>query len=265
MYSRFELTKKYLRYYLKASNAKGHGIHSPFVFNFVKLVLNDRNLYPEYRKVELLRHHLSGNHFQLKVEDLGAGTLVSTSERRTISQIVRTAAKPRKYAQLLFRMTHYYHPALMIELGTSLGISAAYMALGNPQGKLVTMEGARQVSTIATDIFRQLKLDNIQTMVGHFDQLLPELLKDLKQVDLVFIDGNHRKTPTLNYFNQLLNKVHNDSVIIIDDIHWSAEMEEAWEIIKANPAVHLSIDLFFMGIIFFRDEFKIKQHFTIRY
>jgi predicted O-methyltransferase YrrM len=265
MYSRIQIASKYMKYYFSAANAKGHGMHSPFVFNFIRLVLNDKNLYPEYRKVELLRHHLSKNHFELKVEDLGAGSLVATSTRRTISQIARTAAKPRKYAQLLFRMTHYYQPEVMIELGTSLGITSAYMALGNTKGNLITIEGARQVSTIATDIFRQLGLTNIEPLVGNFDHVLPEVLNRVPAVDMAFIDGNHRKEPTLRYFQWLLGKRKNDTVIIIDDIHWSSEMEEAWEIIKNHEAVHLSIDLFFMGIVFFKDEFKIKQHFTIRY
>lgn len=265
MYSRLDLARKYIKYYFSSANAKGHGIHSPFVFNFIRLVLNDKNLYPEYRKIEMLRHQLSHNHFELKVDDMGAGSLVSTFERRTISQIVRTAAKQRKYAQLLFRMAHYYHPAHMLELGTSLGISSAYLAMGYPQGKLITIEGAKQVSNIASDIFKQLKLENIDPRVGNFDDLLPAVLNELPTVDLVFMDGNHRKEPTLNYFQLLLEKINNNSVIIIDDIHWSTEMEEAWELIKANPAVHLSLDLFFMGMVFFKEEFKIKQHFTIRY
>ena len=265
MYSRLQLARKYLVYYYNASNAKGHGIHSPFVFNFTRLVLNDKNLYPEYRKVELLRHSLSRNHFELKVDDMGAGSLVSNFERRTISQIVNTAAKQRKYAQLLFRMAHYYHPATMIELGTSLGISSAYLALGHPKGKLITIEGAKQVSNIASDIFKQLKLDNIQPLIGNFDDLLPGVLNEIQTVDMAFLDGNHRKEPTLRYFRLMLEKINNNSVIIIDDIHWSSEMEEAWEEIKLDPAVHLSIDLFFMGLVFFKDEFKIKQHFAIRY
>ena len=265
MYSRLQLAKKYLAYYYNASNAKGHGIHSPFVFNFIKLVLNDKNLYPEYRKVELLRHSLSHNDFELKVDDMGAGSLVLNFERRTISQIVRTSAKPRKYAQLLFRIAHYYHPATMVELGTSLGISSAYLALGHPAGKLITIEGAKQVSNIASDIFKQLKLQNIQPLVGNFDDLLPGVLKEMETVDLVFLDGNHRREPTLRYFRQVLEKINNNSIVIIDDIHWSSEMEEAWEEIKAEPAVHMTIDLFFMGLVFFKDEFKIKQHFTIRY
>ena len=265
MHSRFQLAKKYFRYYFKASNAKGHGVHSPFVFNFIKFILNDRNLYPEYRKIEMVRHHLLQNKFVLKVEDLGAGSVVSTFKRKSIAQIAHHTSKPRKYAQLLYRLTHYYQPKLTLELGTSLGISTAYMALGNPEGKVITMEGAKQVAHVAGDIFRQLKLSNIELIDGNFDEQLPALLNRLDTVDMVFMDGNHRKEPTLRYFQLLLSKINKDSIVIIDDIRWSEEMEEAWEMIKSHPSVKVTVDLFFLGVVFFREDFKMKQHFTIRY
>jgi predicted O-methyltransferase YrrM len=265
MFSRIQIAKKYLNYYLTSSNAKGHGIHSPFVFNFIKIILNDKNLYPEYRRVEMVRHQLMHNRFVLKVEDLGAGSLVSKFERRTIADIAKYAAKPRKYAQLLYRLSHYYQPETIIELGTSLGLSTAYLALGNPNAKVVTIEGARQVANIAEEIFRQLKLTNIELLNGSFDNLLPQVLKEKGKTDMVFVDGNHRKEPTLRYFNMLLERKHTESIIIIDDIHWSTEMEEAWEEIKNHPSVKVTIDLFFMGLVFFREDFKMKQHFVIRY
>jgi predicted O-methyltransferase YrrM len=91
------------------------------------------------------------------------------------------------------------------------------------------------------------------------------MLSSLPAVDLAFIDGNHRKLPTLNYFHELLPVLSSASAIVFDDIHWSAEMESAWENIKNHPQVMLTIDVFFMGIIFFRPEFRVKQHFVIRY
>ncbi|MCC7526845.1 MAG: SAM-dependent methyltransferase, partial [Chitinophagaceae bacterium] len=78
-------------------------------------------------------------------------------------------------------------------------------------------------------------------------------------------DGNHRKEPTLAYFNQLMRHAGNNSLFIFDDIHWSAEMEEAWRDIQLHPAVTCSIDLFFIGIVFFTPDIKEKQHFTIRF
>jgi predicted O-methyltransferase YrrM len=84
-------------------------------------------------------------------------------------------------------------------------------------------------------------------------------------IDMAFVDGNHRYEPTVRYFKELLPAMHEYSILIFDDIHWSKEMEQAWEEIKQDESVTLSIDLFFIGLIFFRKEQKIKQHFVIRF
>ncbi|MGZ5218861.1 MAG: SAM-dependent methyltransferase, partial [Chitinophagaceae bacterium] len=70
MYSPFKLAVKYLDYYLNASNSKGHGMHSPFVFEFITKVLNDKTDYPAYKLVENLRQQLVRDQTLLMVEDL---------------------------------------------------------------------------------------------------------------------------------------------------------------------------------------------------
>jgi predicted O-methyltransferase YrrM len=126
------------------------------------------------------------------------------------------------------------------------------------------MEGAKEIAKTATESFETIGLKNIELIEGNFDDTLPAVVSRLPTVDFVFIDGNHRQEPTERYFLQLLSKNNNDSIFIFDDIHWSIEMEAAWETIKKHPAVSCSIDLFFIGIVFFRNEFKEKQHFRIR-
>ena len=123
----------------------------------------------------------------------------------------------------------------------------------------------KQIAEIAKEGFGKLGISNINLIKGNFDDLLPGILFDLGKVDFAFIDGNHRKDPTLLYFYSLLNKINKTSILVFDDIHWSAEMEEAWELIKTHPSVTLTIDLFFIGIVFFRNEFKTKQHFIINF
>ncbi|MFZ9719521.1 MAG: class I SAM-dependent methyltransferase, partial [Chitinophagaceae bacterium] len=91
------------------------------------------------------------------------------------------------------------------------------------------------------------------------------VLKKMGKLDFVFIDGNHAYAPTLRYFNAMLPFVHSGTVMILDDIHWSAEMEKAWQAISNHSAVTLSIDLFFVGILFFREEQLHKQHFRIHF
>ena len=264
-YAKLQFGFKYLHYRIKASNGKGHGIHSPFVFDFIKNVLNDNKPYAAYAKVEKFRTSLLKNQQKLQVEDLGAGSQISNSFQRTVSSIARKAAKPPKYGQLLFRLARYYHTKNIIEAGTSLGITTSYLALANPAVCIVTLEGASEVADQALKNFKDLQLNNIKLLKGNFDDTLSQALKEWPSFDLVFIDGNHRKDPTINYFNQVLDHVHNDSILIFDDIHWSNGMEEAWDIICANENVTLTIDLFFIGIVFFRKEIKIKQHFMIRF
>ena len=265
MYHAPYLALKYLRYYLASSNGRGHGTHSPFIFDFITKVLNDNSPYKEYKQAEGLRKRLLSDSRMFIVEDFGAGSGVLKEHERSIKSIARNAAKSKKYGQLLFRIVKYYQPATILELGTSLGITTTYLSLANPASKIVTMEGAKEIAAIAKLNFRQLAISNIELVEGNFDNTLPDVLKGTNTVDFAFIDGNHRQIPTENYFQMLLPHLHNDSILVFDDIHWSKGMEQAWETIKNSPDVRCTIDLFFIGIVVFRKEFREKQHFTIRF
>jgi len=265
MFSKGQLLLKYLQYYFTASNGKGHGMHSPFVFEFITKVLNDKTIYPENVKVETLRNQLLNDNTVLEVEDFGAGSVIDKKNKRTISSIAKNAAKPKKFGQLLFRLIKYYQPVTILELGTSLGITTSYFSLAKPDAKLITMEGSKEIAEVAKKNFRNLEIRNVESIEGNFDNTLSSVVRKLSSVDFAFIDGNHRKEPTERYFKEILAKANNDSVLVFDDIHWSSEMEAAWETIKKDAAVTCSIDLFFIGLVFFRKEFKEKQHFVIRF
>jgi predicted O-methyltransferase YrrM len=265
VYSSLQLAVKYLRYYLTASNGKGHGTHSPFIYEFITRVLQDRKLYPDYNKVESLRRALLKDQSLLNVQDYGAGSSVDKTSQRRVSSIAKHAAKPKKYGQLLYRAAQYYKPQTILELGTSLGITTSYLSLANPDGKVITMEGAPAIAEKARQNFESLELKNISIAEGNFDTQLSSIISPLSSIDMAFIDGNHRKEPTERYFDQLLPKMSNDSILIFDDIHWSAEMEQAWATIKDHSSTRASIDLFFIGIVLFRGEFREKQHFNIRF
>ena len=265
MYSPFRIAQKYLHYFITADNGKGHGIHSPFVYDFVRHVLMDRQPYPAYKEMERLRELLLKDNTVLEVEDMGAGSASGATRQRTVASIARNAAKRKKWAQLLFRIVRHYSASNIVELGTSLGISSGYMALANMHARIITCEGSKPVAQYARRNFEALKLQNVQLAEGNFDETLDGVLAQLPQVDLAFIDGNHRLEPTLHYFNKIINKTHPASVIILDDIHWSEEMESAWAKVQQHPSVKLTIDLFFFGLVFFNEDIKVKQHFTIRF
>jgi predicted O-methyltransferase YrrM len=265
MFTKFQLVKKYLKYYFTALNGKGHGIHSPFVYDFIKNVLNDKREYECCHQIEQRRKSLLADKTVIEVEDFGAGSGVIKTNRRIIKNIAQSSLKPKKYAQLLYRMVNYYQPEKIIELGTSFGITTSYLATGNIKATLYTFEGAKNIAAIASQTFTDLNLKNITLIEGNFETTLPTQLSQIKNIDFAFIDGNHLKQPTLNYFSQLLSSSGSSTILVFDDIHWSAEMEQAWAEIQQHPAVTLTIDLFFMGIVCIKKEFKAKQHFVIRF
>lgn len=265
MYSTLQLAKKYLHYYITAFNGKGHGVHSPFVFDFIKNVLRDKKKYSCYAAIEKQRDQLLQNETIISIEDFGAGSAIMKSNKRVVRDIASSSLKSKKFAQLLFRIVQYYRPATILELGTSLGITSCYLAKANENGLVYTCEGSSAVAGIAKNNFDVLQVKNVEIIQGDFEKTLLPLLGKLGKVDFAFIDGNHRKEPTLKYFTQLLTVANSSSILVFDDIHWSVEMEAAWEEIKAHNAVTLTIDLFFIGVVFINPDFKVKQHFVIRF
>lgn len=265
MYSRFQLVKKYFSYWLHASSGKGFGVHSPFVFDFIIHVLNDRSRAIREEVIEHYRKSLLRNRAVIEVKDFGAGSSVSNQPERRIKDIAKSALKKPKYARLLQKIARYYEKKNIIELGTSFGTTAAYLAASAEDARVVTFEGSASVSAIAKKFFLENKFENITRIEGDFEETLPEYLKTCEKTDLAFIDGNHRKDPTVRYFRSICEKTDAESILIFDDIHWSPEMEEAWDIIRSDKKVTLSIDLFFYGIVFFKKEFLEKRAFTIRF
>lgn len=265
MYNLFQTGIRYLKYYLTASNGKGHGIHSPFVFSFITKVLNDdRDFYAD-APIENLRKLLLLDERKLVIEDFGTGSNVKNNNIRSVKEVAGSSLKPRKFGQLLFRMADYFAPQSILELGTSLGITTAYLASARPTAQVITMEGSGSVAEMALQNFNKLQLPNIRLVPGNFDDTLEKTLSGIGKVDLVIIDGNHLFEPTLRYFRELLPFIYENSVLVFDHIHRSSEMEQAWETICNDDRVTLTIDLFFIGLVFFRKEQLQKQHFTIRF
>jgi predicted O-methyltransferase YrrM len=265
MYSNAQLAFKFIKYYLTASNGKGHGIHSPFVYDFIRKVLNKTNAPENAAEIESRRKSMEANATVIEVLDRGAGSRQSEFKQRSISSIAKSALKQKKISQLLYKMGVYFNPSNILEMGTSFGITSSYLAMSMPNQILVTMEGAPAIAQEAQTTFDLLHLKNIQIVEGDFASSLPIYLHSIPHIGMVYIDGNHRYKPTMEYFKLLLSKVNEQSILIFDDIYWSSEMEQAWDEIKKQKEVTLTLDLFYVGIVFFRKENKEKQHFTIRY
>lgn len=241
-----------------------HGIHSPFVYTLITEVLRNDHERPEFQAIEQLRDELLSSDRTIEVNDLGAGSRVLDHPVRQVADMARTAMKPPRQARLLFRLARYFDPATVLELGTSFGLTTLYLALGAEHGEVTTIEGCPRTFQIAKHHVERSGLANIHPVLGAFRTRLPDVLRTMERLDMAFIDGHHEKVATLDLFERCLGKAHPGSLFVLDDIHWSRGMEEAWEAVKSHPRVTVTIDLYDLGLVFFRAE-QAPQHFRSRY
>lgn len=260
----FPLILPYLKHRFRAGNA--HSIHSPFVYDLYTQAICPTAAKPdEFGRIEAIRKQLLKDTDEIEILDLGAGSRRNKSNRRKISDIAKNAEKPARFGELFYRLTHYFKPQTILELGTSLGLTTSYFAKSAPHARVITMEGCPETARLASHNFKKLGVDSVEIVVGNIDHTLPEWLQSQqKTVDMVFFDANHRLEPTLRYFEDTLPYANDDSVFIFDDIYWSKEMTQAWEQIKAHPDVRVTVDLFWVGLVFFRKE-QAKENFVLRF
>ena len=258
----FRFAKDYLLHRLRGKSR--HGLHSPLVYRLVDEVIYDFSTKKVYNEVENLRSQLLSDNRLITVTDLGAGSLVNNNRQKKISDIAKNALKPPKLAQLLYRLIADLQPRNIIELGTCMGTTSMYLQKAAPDAQLYTLEGCPETAEVAKGIFDQAEAKDIKLITGNFDDTLPSVIDGLDQLDFVFVDGNHQKDATLKYFQWCLPKVHENTLLIFDDIYWSEGMKEAWAEIKAHPQVTVTVDLFWIGLVFFKKG-REKEDFTIRF
>lgn len=257
----FHIIKAYFRFLWHSKNQ--HGVHSPFVYSLVTKCFYDKKRKPTYKILKAYRNELLTDKNSIEVTDFGAGSRVFKSNSRQIAKIAATAGITSKRAELLSRMANYFQPNSILEIGTSLGMATAALSLGNPGAKIITLEGCPETANKAQQQFQKFGFTNIASVVTEFTAYFRNCELHDAFCQMIYFDGNHSKKATLDYFELLLPTVTNDTVWIFDDIHWSEDMESAWETIKKHPKVTVTIDTFQWGLVFFRYEQE-KEHFTIR-
>jgi predicted O-methyltransferase YrrM len=254
---------KYFFQFLLASKNE-HALHSPFVFDLYTKIIKDSKTYKIFDKIEKLRKKLLKNYTVIEITDFGAGSKIYKNNFREIRQIAKSAEKAPRFGRLLFRLIQHFKPRTVFDLGTSLGITTLYESKAYDSAKVYTFEGCPETAKIAKENFDELNCKNIEIIIGNLDKTLPQQLNNVERVDFAFFDANHRYEPTIRYFEMCLEKATEESLFVFDDIHWSDEMHEAWDYISKHPKVMISIDLFFIGLVFFRKN-QPKQHFILRY
>ncbi|AFD08384.1 O-methyltransferase [Solitalea canadensis] len=257
-----KLLTAYITHQLTAKTR--HGTHSPFVYNLVDEIIYNRSPRIVYNEIENQRQKLLSDNRVITLTDLGAGSHYNNNKQKLVKTIAANALKAPKWAQLIHRLAEWRKPTSIIELGTCLGVTTSYLAKAVPNASVTSIEGCPETAAVARESINATNNSNVKVLVGNFDVVLPELVEGKEKLDFVYFDGNHRKEATLNYFELCLKKADEHSVFIFDDIHWSEGMEEAWKIIQNHPKVTVTIDLFAIGLVFFKEGQR-KEHFKIKY
>lgn len=241
-----------------------HGTHSPFVYGLLDDVIYDNRHFYSFDPIEDIRTELVSRNEKIMILDLGAGSTINKNPERSISDIAKNSAKTAALGRLMFRLVNHFQPKTMVELGTSLGVSTLYQALAFSDGMMHTFEGCPETAKIAKDNFAKANASNIQLHLGDFNRTLSSFLAETDSIDWAFVDGNHLYDPTMQYFHSIMEKCHEGSVLIFDDIYWSKGMGMAWEEIKADKRVTCTIDLFHVGLVFLKEGMA-KEDFIIKF
>jgi len=211
-------------------------------------------------RIEALRNVLGADLTEISFTDYGAGSPnLNLTEKEMYNGVARTttvsnvceSSKPRSWSLVLFKLIREFQPTTSIELGTCLGISAAYQAAAhklNNKGGITTMEGAAALASLSGKNLRELGLDNAVVDCGRFQDNLDRVLNQNKPIDYAFIDGHHDEKATISYFQSFIPNLSNKAIIVFDDISWSKGMRRAWNRIIENKNVKFWVDLIMIGI-----------------
>lgn len=250
----------YFWHCLSARHTGGYGVHSPFLYSFVQYVIMEKHPYYVFDEIEKERHLFLQDNGFIDVQDYGSGK----NRHRSIADIARLSLKSAGQAQLLFRIVRYLNCRNILELGTSLGITTLYLASVDTGNSCITIEGCSNTAAFARKLFEKYQADNIKLIIGNLDKILPETLQKSDAPDFIFIDANHRYNALMQYFDNCLNFCTPKTIIVIDDIYWSAGMLNAWKEIKKHAQVTATIDLYHMGIVFLNPGLT-KYNYKIRF
>lgn len=251
-----------LKFYWDAQTI--YSAHSPFVYDFFVNVLNNHSWEEELIAIESEREKLLSSNASISFKDYGAGSSVGQNRaNRIVREVAKNSLSGQWQCRIMYNLIRHYKAVEILEIGTSFGISTAYLSLGAPHGQITSLEGNPASVDIAQKVWNNMSLKNIEIILGNFDQTLQPSIANIVKVDLAFIDGNHRKKATVDYYHFLKAKHHKNSIFVIDDIYWSKEMNDAWKKIIRDQDVAFSIDLFRMGILFFDHSIMEKQHFKL--
>ncbi|MDC0189513.1 class I SAM-dependent methyltransferase [Flavobacteriales bacterium] len=184
--------------------------------------------------------------------------IFGTNKVMTVKEVCKKASSPSVWGKFFYLITKSFKSPFILEVGTNLGVSGSFFLEAIKDKKdsfFTTMEGVQDLCEIASNEFNSIvSSEKYHIYNGLYEKTFPKLLETKDKFNIVFIDGNHNKKSTLQYYNSLKSKLKQPSIIIFDDIHWSSDMEDAWAIIKRDKSVSYSIDFYKLGVVIIKSK-----------
>lgn len=262
IFQSLETIPLYINYFFKVVDK--HFIQAPYIFQIYSKLLNGIKNNNGIVEIEKIREALLLDNSIVKDLNFGAGSKVSKSFQRSISSIARSGISSKKDCIFLGELIKINKPKTILELGTALGISTAYMAILAPSAKITSFEGNIGLIKKATGIIEELNIQNAEIIQGDIDLTLSQFVQSGREIDMAIIDANHTGKALLRYFDMLLPNMHKDGMMVIDDIRWSKSMYSGWREITKKSKVSISIEFQNRGLLFFRKCMQ-KQHYVLSY
>lgn len=251
----------------RAWNTGGEGIHSPRLFYLVRHLFYDTTQLYTWESIEQRRQAMLRAPKVVHVVDFGTGH----DRDELVMHIASQSLMPRKKVQLLARLLNYMSgdeyvpkrtsPLHIVELGTSLGITTAYLASVDSRNRVTTFEGCEDIAEMAELNWKKLHLNNIELKRGNLDNTLYDYARvKEKPIDMAVIDANHTGDAVMRYFQWILPLMDENGVMVVDDIRYSRSMHDAWCQIARHPQVTATMDLGQMGLVFFYPQLQQKTY-----
>ncbi len=236
--------------------------HSPYLFDLFTYCCDENNGSPKFERIEQHRNYLLTSCEQIARLDYGAGSVAGQAMQ--VSGLARNALSQPFQCRFLFRLVNFLKPQSVLELGTSFGISTAYLSAGSISSEIDTVEGDPEIAAFAEKTFEALDCQNISLYVTRFQDYIDLHLTEKGTIDLLFIDGHHTGQALLHYYDAIKHTFHSDTVLVVDDIYWSEDMQAGWNELISYPEVTQSVDCFHFGLIFFSNNFIGLENHKIR-
>lgn len=211
----YKLSKTGLKILYKIRHHRGHGIHSPFVFNLVTKVVEEKTPYHAYEDIMFVLESMSHKYYHLN-----------------------------KSNKLLFRLVNYFGSRRILEIGAGYGVNTLCLTAPSKDIKCISVETSEKKYFEAQKLYTKWDRD----ITLHTGNTLPDIVD--KQ-DCIFIDlANCSFLPSdLNQY--LLKLSYDKTFIIVKGIRTNKRHQMLWKNIKEIESRTVALDLFNIGIIFF--------------